>query len=99
MSTQHPLTCEQLTKEYQWSQFPEAIQERLYRHYTTFDYAGNLRRATSDIQSVSDTLSQLLQGARPEPFLAEHRRYFGQASTDDLAGMAQQLAVLQQKPK
>ncbi len=99
MSQQQPLTREQLAQEYQWSQFPEAIQELLYRHYTTFDHAGDLRLAAADIQSVSDTLSWLVQGARLGAFLEEHRTYFGQASTDDLADMARQLAALRQKPE
>jgi len=97
-STRQPRTREQLAQEYQWSQFPEAIQQRLYVHYTGFAHEGNLRLAASDIQSASDTLSWVLQGVRLAPFLKEHRDYFGQASTDDLADMARQLVTLQHTP-
>jgi hypothetical protein len=97
-STQQPLTRDQLAQEYQWEVFPEAIQVRLYSHYTTFTHDGNLRLAVSDIQSASDTLSWQLQGARLDAFLSEHRGYFGQASAEDVADMVQLLATLRQKP-
>lgn len=98
MSTQQPLTREQLAKEYQWSLFPAPIQERLYRHYLTHTHEGNLRLAERDIQSASDTLSWALQEARLDPFLKEHRGYFGPASTDDLADILKQFRDLQQQP-
>ncbi|MGH2497584.1 MAG: hypothetical protein ACRDIV_23020 [Ktedonobacteraceae bacterium] len=96
MSTQQPqpLTRELLAKEYQWSQFPEAIQQRLYIHYTTFVHEGDLRLAERDIQSASDALSWVILGTRLAPFLIEHRQWFGEASTDDLADMAKQLVAL-----
>lgn len=72
VSTQQPHSREQLAREYQWSQFPEAIQQRLCAHYTGFAQEGNLRLAKSDIQSASDTLSWALQGACLDPFLKEH---------------------------
>lgn len=95
MSNQQSLTQEQLTNEYQWSHFPEAIQERLYTHYVTFNHAGNLQRAERDIQSASDTLSWVSQGEPLAPFLKEHRRYFGEESANDLADIAQHLLNLQ----
>lgn len=69
MSTQQPLTREQLAKEYQWSQFPEATQERLYTHYGRFTHEGDLTLAERDIQSASDALSWVLQGTRLDAFL------------------------------
>lgn len=95
MDNQQPRTREQLADAYQWSQFPEEIQARLYLHATTFIHQGDLRLAESDIQSASDTLSWAMQGIRLDPFLKEHRAYFGQASTNDLADIVQQLRALQ----
>jgi hypothetical protein len=62
-------------------------------HYLTFSHEGNLQRAERDIQSAVDTLSWVNQGEPLAPFLKEHRRYFGEESTADLADMAQQLAA------
>lgn len=96
MDNQQPLTREQLAERYQWGQFPAAIQERLFAHYGKFTYGGNLTLAERDIQSASDALSWVMQGSRLAPFLKEHRQWFGDDSTDDLADMAKQLAALQQ---
>ena len=93
MSNQQPLTREQLANEYQWSQFPEAIQERLSAHYVTFNHAGNFQRAERDIQSATDALFWVKRGEPLAPFLKEHRRYFGEESAADLADMAEQLTA------
>ena len=46
-----PLTRVQLTQRFQWEDnLPQAIQDRLFEHYTKF------HQSESDIQSVSDTL-------------------------------------------
>ena len=95
MSNQQALTRDQLAKEYQWSQFPEAIQVRLYQHYLEHSHEGDLNLAERDIQSASDALSWVMLGSRLDPFLKEHREWFGAASTDDLADMAKQLTALQ----
>ena len=98
MSTQqHPLTREQLAKEYQWSLFPAPIQERLYRHYLTHTHEGDLHMAERDIQSASNTLEWLVLGARIEGCLSEHRGYFGEASTADLTGILQQFRGLHRR--
>ncbi len=98
MDNSQPRTREHLTQAYQWSLFPEAIQERLYRHYLTSMHGGNLREAELDIQSASNTLEWLIQGARIDGCLREHRGYFGEASTADLADIVEQFHALQQQP-
>lgn len=97
MSTQQPLAREQLAKAYQWSQFPDATQERLYAHYLEHTH-DDLDLAERDIQSASDALSWMMLGSRLDPFLKEHRDWFGEASTADLADMAKQLTSLQHSP-
>jgi hypothetical protein len=98
MSNQEALTREQLAREFQWALFPGTIKERLYHHYLMFTHDGNLQEAERDIQSASNTLEWLTKGARIDSCLNEHRSYFGQASTDDLIEIVQQLRDLQKQP-
>ena len=97
MSNQQALTREQLAKAYQWNQFPEAIQQQLYQHYLEHTHDGDLELAERDIQSASDALSWVMLGSRLDAFLKEHRQWFGEDSTNDLADIAKQLTALQQK--
>lgn len=94
MDKQLPLTRQQLAREFQWELFPAAIQERLYRHYTTFVHEGDWHLAERDIQSASNTLEYLVLGARIDGCVSEHRGYFGEASATDLAEMVQQFRDL-----
>jgi len=87
---QRPLTRVQLAKKFDWQDnFPQAIQDRLFEHYTKFSHS------ESDIQSVSDTLFWAAQKKPMSAFLAEHRQYFGSASANDLQSMIALLAKLQ----
>ena len=89
---QHRLTRVQLAKRFEWeNNFPQAIQDRLFEHYTKFRYS------TSDIQSASDTLYWATEKKPMGAFLAEHRQYFGSASADDLQAMIDLLAQLSQQ--
>jgi len=89
---QRPLTRVQLAKKFEWEDnFPKAIQDRLFEHYTKFKYS------ETDIQSASDTLVWAVQGKSMNAFLQEHRQYFGSASTDDLQEIINLLAQLSQQ--
>ena len=95
MTDIQPLNAEELSTKYQWDQFPQEIQTRLYAHYLEFNHEGNLRKAERDVQSASDTLSWAQQQARLDPLLEEHLHYFEQPSTDDLVAL---IHSLQQSP-
>jgi len=88
MSSQ-PLTQKQLSEKLLWDNFPEVVGDRLFQHYLRFQHGGNLNRAKADVQRCSDTLFELVLGTPLDPLVQEHRRYFGQASSDDLAAIAE----------
>lgn len=94
MSPAQPLTREKLAQLYQWNQFPDEIQDLLFRHYQQFSHNGDLRQAQMDIQSASDTLSWVQQGERIDNLLHEHTHYFGELSAEDLVAMAKKLLAL-----
>jgi hypothetical protein len=96
MDSSQLLTREQLAKTYQWSLYPEPIQERLYAHYVKFIHEGNQNFAESDSQSATSMLEKLVQGERIDGCLSDHLGYFGQASADDVADIIQQFLVLKQ---